>query len=272
MIPLLFLGLAALFLVADIFLAGAIAFGWLGSIQLLNSIAPRFPFARWIHWIHAMSLEAFAWPAVPFLRLIRESETTLGNGKPILLVHGYMNHGSVWVLQKKRLEALGVGPIYTINLGHPFKSISHYAENVKVKAEQIVQQTGRKDLVLIGHSMGGLVSAYYATHLAPLDTVTDVITIGTPLAGTPVARIALGPNGKEMVPNSPFLKQLEEAMGRAKGIRFRHIATKSDQLVIPGASAAIKDNQCFILEDIGHTSLLYSARVTDQIYEWLQGT
>ena len=263
--PALFLTLAALFALSDLF-AGALALAWLGSIQLLNRAAPCRP----IHWLHAMTFEPLALLGIAALRLIPTRQIVSGASQPILLVHGYMNHSSIWTLQKKRLEALGFGPIYTINLGHPFRSISHYAEKVKAKAEAIAQATGRSDLILIGFSMGGLVSAHYATQLAPPNTVTDIITIGAPFAGTPVARMGPGPNAREMEPHSEFLQKLQLAMEQNKQIRFFHIATQSDQIVIPGHSAAIPDHQHLILEDIGHASMLYSRRVTEQVHQWLK--
>lgn len=251
------------------------SFAWLGAIQLFNSAAARLPgpVARPIHWAHAMTFELFAFLGVAVLRFIPMRETLSGQGRPILLVHGYLNHGSVWTFFKKRLENSGLGPIYAIHLGHPFRSIQEYAQKVKVKADGIAQQTGRKDLVLIGHSMGGLVASFYATHLAPPQTVTDVITIGSPLAGTPMAHIALGPNGREMEPNSELVQNLRAAIAKnAQQIRFHHIATKSDQLVLPGRSAALSDNNHFIYEDIGHASLLYSSRVSSKILEWITPT
>lgn len=242
---------------------------WFGAVRLLNSKAHNLPLSRLIHWIHAMTFELFAFPSAALLRLIPLKEMHPGSGQPILLVHGYLHQGSVWRVQKKRLEKLGLGPIYTISLGHPFRSIGHYAEKIRVKAEMIEKETGRKDLILIGHSMGGLVSSWYATQLAPQNTVTDVITLGSPLSGTPMARIGLGENARQMEPHSPFLNQLREAVNQNKSIRFRHIATRSDQIVLPGASALYPENEHVIYEDLGHVSLLYSSRVANQIHKWV---
>lgn len=86
-----------------------------------------------------------------------------------------------------------MGPIYTIDLGSPFLSIEEYAEKVKEKAKQIAHETGHTKLALIGHSMGGLVSAYYAIHLAPEGSIRSVITLGSPMQGTKVAFFGVGP-------------------------------------------------------------------------------
>ncbi len=268
----LFFSVGTFLAVSSTLLIGAVILCYLGGIQLLNALAPHFPprLARIIRWTHAMTFECFAFLGVLLLRLVPQRKSRpSGKGQPILLVHGYVNSGSVWTLQKKKLEALGLGPIYTINLGHPFRSIRTYAEKIQAEAKMIAEETGRKDLILIGHSMGGVVSCWYATQLAPPGTVTDVITIASPLGGTPVARIGWGVNAREMECNSPLLQELKTAMSQKKGIRFHHIATQSDQLVVPGASAALTDNLHFIFEDIGHASLLYSNRVAKQIAEWL---
>lgn len=267
--PVLFLSLAAFLAYSEVFPIGACTLAWMGGIQICNWAAPRFAFARLIHWIHAMTFELFALLGVALLRLIPVKQTAKGEGRPILLIHGYLNHSSVWFLFKRRLKQLKGGPIYTINLGHPFRSIRTYAAKIKAKAEEIAGETGRKDLILIGHSMGGLVASYYAALIADPNTVTDVITIGTPLHGTPVARMGLGPNAREMAPNSTLLQEMREAMKQRKEIRFHHLATKSDQLVIPGISAVIPENNHFVFEDLGHASLLYSNRVAGKIAQWL---
>lgn len=269
--PALFLGVAALLTVSDALPAIAFGLATLGVIQLLNAAAPRLPYPRCIHWVHASLFELFALLGVAFLRMIPlPQKKGRGKGQPILLIHGYMHFGGVWLFQKRWLEALGLGPIYTISLGHPFRSIALYAEKVKKKAEAIAQETGRQDLMLIGHSMGGLVASYYATRLASPGSVTDVVTIASPLAGTPMAWIGLGPNAREMRPRSLWIQELQKAIEETSAIRFYHIATHSDALVIPGISAVLEKNPHFVFEDLGHTSLLYSRRVSQKIAHWVK--
>ncbi len=253
------------------------AFFFLAALRIVNRIAnlSSGSLSQWIHWIHAMVFEVFAVLAVFFvrqLRFIRTSKEERGNGIPILLVHGYLHDRSAWIYHKKKLLLHGFGPVYTISLGYPFLSIMEYVKIIEQKALQIEKETGRKELILIGHSMGGLISSLYATKFAPSGKVTDVITIGSPLAGTPVAKIAIGPDAREMEKGSELVKGLQEAVRSAKGIRFYHIATKTDQLVVPYTSAIIegRPERQLILEDVGHASLLYSPRVSEKILFWLK--
>ena len=255
----------------------AVLLGSLAILQLLNSIAFPRPLRLVIHWAHAMAFEIFSLLFIFSFRLLRslwkKAPEPIGNlkGQPILLVHGYCNDSTVWVYQKKQLAKEGLGPIYTVDLGFPFRSIRDYAKKVAEKAAHIAQETGRKDLILIGHSMGGLVSSFYAFELAPTQTVTDIITIASPLNGTLTAHLGLGPNAREMQRNSELVSALQPKIAREKNIRFYHLATATDQLVLPTSSALVGNDlqRQFVIEDLGHTALLFSPRVSAQLAQWL---
>jgi len=195
-----------------------------------------------------------------------------GSGTPLLLVHGYLHSALVWIYYMSTWKRAGFGPIYTLCLGFPFSSIKTYAKKLSLKAEEIRKETGEKELILIGHSMGGLISAYYAIEMAEAGSIKQVITIGAPLHGTRVASIALGKCAQEMRVHSPFTETLRKSIARAKGISFYNIGTKSDQLVIPYTSCFVVDDpkRMLLLEGIGHARLLFSKEISQQIVEWLR--
>lgn len=276
-------GLGLVYLVSKPFaiqsaaLTGAIVLGALGTIQLLNRAARFLPhnLARPVHWIHAMAFEGFAILGIIaslFARLVKKRKGPFVQGQPILLIHGYFNDSTVWLYQKKQLEEAELGPIYTIDLGYPFLSILEYARKVAEKAKLIEQETGRKDLILIGYSMGGLVAIWYAMKIASKGSVTDVITIGTPFAGTPVARIGVGRNAREMQPDSELLKKLQAEIERHPEIRIYSIASKSDEISFPGGSTSLIGDlpeRQFLIDDLGHAGLIYSPRVAQKIRSWI---
>ncbi len=232
---------------------------------------------RVIPWIYAAAFEMAAILSAAVLKPFSKfSEKRVlypeKAGRPILLVHGYLHDASAWAYHKKKLQKEGFGPVYTINLGSPFSSIALLAEKVRKKALEIQKNEGRSDLILIGHSMGGLVSAFYATQLAPSGKVTDVITIGSPLQGTYMASIGIGANAKEMRRGSLFVKKLQKAMTENQTIRFCHIASSTDALILPQDSAisSAADAKTALLDGVGHVALLYSSRVFRQISHWLR--
>lgn len=228
-------------------------------------------------WVYAQALEGpvlffvFFWGFLnSFYR--RQKPPVSNKGCPIFLIHGYLNTGSVWDVQKifLRGSGKGLGPFYTLDLGSPFSSIESHAQTVAKQAEQIAKETGRSELILVGHSMGGLVSLCYALTMAPPGFVSKIITIGSPLQGTHVAKIGLGKAAREMERGSSFVKELE-LLSKGTTIPIYHIGTKTDQIVIPYESSFYPGpkKRCLLLSDIGHASLLFSKRVANQLAKWL---
>ena len=223
--------IAAAFLPYAAFAAGAftafkviaaitgIAAGTFALTQVLDYLAPKLPrpLAAVANSIHAAITEIFALITMSALYFVNLEKTNPkkvehNNQQPILLIHGLVHNSSAWIEYRKRLKDANVGPVFTINLGNPFGSIDGHAEKVKGMVAEIQRITGRKDIMLVGHSMGGLVASKFALDLATEETrVTDIVTIGSPLKGTPLAKlIRFGKDIKEMGKGSAYVRDLSE--------------------------------------------------------------
>ncbi len=220
-----------------------------------------------INFLFASFVEIFAFAAVLIfssfnLARLNPTKNLQPSKKPILLVHGYMHNSSAWVYIRYKLKKENIGPIFTINLSPPLhSSIQDYAEQVRKMADKIELLTGRKDLCLIGHSMGGLVITYYAENVAPRDKLLDIITYLSPMDGTYMGNLGWGPCAKEMSYKSEFIKTLEDRVQNFnKNHCYCHIATKTDLLIMPWHSQLMKKNpRAFRLtfECCGHVSSLF---------------
>jgi len=245
---------------------------WSAAIIVINRVMDGTCLEKPVHHLHAMAMEVnaavVATAVFPFTFFDPyHGPHGKSDGQPILMINGYLSFGSTWYYQRQRLVEAGFGPIYTMNVGSG-RSIKTYAEQVRKKIVQIQKATGRKDLILIGHSKGGLVSSYYATHYKD---VTDVVTIGSPLAGTRMAYLGIGHDAYEMRHKSIFHQTLRKKIQEHPQIRFFHIASEADE-VVPLSSALLGENQSqqLILKDMGHLGLVFSSRVADQVCSWLK--
>ncbi len=274
---------AALFFVCPpLGIALAALSGWLlctAILMLLNhwSQDSETDLAKGIRWTHAMVLECnsavlagLLFPATLFPSY--HKPTGIPDGRPILMVNGYLSFGSTWHFMRKRLAEAGHGPIYTMNIGS-FDSISKYAAEVQAQVKRIQEETGRSDIAFVCHSKGGLVASHYATRMAEEDgiEVTDVITIGSPLAGTPIAKLGLGKDARQMEPNHRFNEKLRDHIAKKPEIRFFHIASETDE-VVPLNSAILGANpkRQKIFKDVGHLGLVFSSKAADQVDAWLR--
>jgi triacylglycerol esterase/lipase EstA (alpha/beta hydrolase family) len=195
----------------------------------------------------------------------------INNRKPIILIHGYLHHSFVWIYHGRRLNKKGFSPIFTLNLKNTFGSIQDHANDLEKKIHKVLKGTKQNEVILIGHSMGGLIASHFAMNASNKNLVKNVITIGSPLKGTSMARFGVGKCAKEMRRGSSFIKDLHEKMKNEKKINFYHIATRTDELVVPFNSAIVlgEDNKHFVLDGLGHASLLYSKKVSDKMSFWL---
>lgn len=249
---------------------------WSAALIAANRVSVGTCMQKPVHLLYSMAMEVNsgvkAAALFPFT-LFGSYHKPQGNlaGRPILMINGYLSFGSTWHYQRQRLIEAGLGPVYTMNVGS-FKSIETYAKYVKERVDQIKAETGRSDITLICHSKGGLVGSYYATHFAEGTDVAEIITIGSPLSGTPVAYIGPGYDASEMRPNSDLVLRLRDKI-RVSTTRFFHIASKMDE-VVPFSSAHPEGHHPHatkhMIEDIGHLGLVFSSRVADKICQWLK--
>ncbi|MEN9653972.1 MAG: hypothetical protein RL235_84 [Chlamydiota bacterium] len=252
----------------------ALGIAFVGATEVLSRYFEHSPSptVRWLHWFRALLIELFATVfafCLSPLRWRRRVLQTAGHDTPILFVHGYLHHGAVWFFHQWMCWKKNIGPTFSMSLGYPFSSIETYAVKLAKHAEAICAKTNHKELMIVGHSMGGLVACHYALHLAKRGSVKQVITIGTPLEGTLLARIAPGEDARQMQRNAPYLAQLQSDLAGPLPFDLCHISTSTDNIVIPpSSSAGSKKRKRLILNNIGHVSMLFSPRVFRQIQEW----
>ncbi len=226
-------------------------------------------------FIKSLAIETFCYFCrlwlMPFLKMAFKPQ--LDSQTPILLVHGYRQNQMDWLWFRYQLKNQDVGSIYSINLSPATASIADLAQLIKNKVQDIKEETGQSQIILIGHSMGGLVSSYYAEFLAPPGQVSSIITLGSPFQGTKLAALGTGKNVLEMAPHSTFLKEITNRI-QYSTIPYRYVASKIDNLIVPWESALainqIPEDDQLILDDHGHLQLLISPTVLEQVVKWIK--
>ncbi len=169
-----------------------------------------------------------------------------------------------WRNQRARLEAAG-HVVATITLTPPFGHIDEMVPLLAKRIDDVLAATGASQLVLIGHSMGGLVCRdYLAVHGG--DKVASLITLATPHQGSQLAMLGVGANAREMEPGSGWLQRFASVPLCVPGVSVR---TCHDNVVMPQERQRLAGMEDIELPAIGHLSLLYSRRTTNLLIELL---
>ena len=203
---------------------------------------------------------AISWPLIALHRLVIRDPAPAPAQRPIVLVHGVMVNDGVWFTMRRYLARQSVGAVYTINYGPPYGDIEHFAEQLGAKIESVCAATGATRVLLVCHSMGGLVARAYLRQRGPA-RIERIITIGTPHHGSAFARGFVGRCLAQMRPGNAWLAELNRDEMKPSPVPIVSIWSRHDSLVAPQASSELACAQNIALVGIGHNALLNDGHV-----------
>ncbi|MEU3740715.1 alpha/beta fold hydrolase [Streptomyces sp. NPDC032198] len=161
------------------------------------------------------------------------------NRPPVILLHGFIDNRSVFVLLRRSLAQHGGQHVESLNYSPLTCDIRTAAELLGRHIEEICERTGHHQVDIVGHSLGGLIARYYAQRLGGDERVRTLVTLGTPHEGTRVVPLAdAHPIVRQMRPGSDVIEELREP---APGCRTRFVSFWSDldQLMTPLETACV---------------------------------
>ena len=206
---------------------------------------------------------------IPFERLWMPADR-LPAGRhqtPILLIHGFGCSRGVWWLLRRRLEAAG-HLVATVSLFPPMAALGKLVPQLQERIEAVCQATGSQQVILIGHSMGGLIArSYLARH--GIARVSRLITLSTPHQGSELARLGYGRAARDMRPGSLWLTDMAEEKIGVPAISLRN---PYDNYVMPQDNQRHPQMQDIPLPAQGHLSELYDRRVAQILIDLLKAT
>lgn len=173
---------------------------------------------------------------------------------PVLLLHGFVDNRSVFVLLRRSLTRHGWRHLESLNFSPLTSDIRVAAEELGRQIEEICARTGHRQVDIIGHSLGGLIGRYYVQRLGGDVRVRTLITMGTPHAGTAAIPLASAhPVVRQMRPDSDLIEELREP---APGCRTRFVSFWSDlDQVMSPVEAARVEHPDLIAQNVGVTGI-----------------
>ena len=186
---------------------------------------------------------------------------------PVLLVHGYVCNRGFWSPMSAALAKAGVLHD-AVDLEPVAGSIDQFVPLVMQAIEALRVRSGSAQVVIVAHSMGGLVArACLALHGQA--AVAHVITIGTPHHGTALANLGVGRNARQMSrpggQPSDWLVQLAASETPARRAMMTSIWSRHDNIVAPQISAELPGARNVVFDGIGHVALAFDMRVQQAV-------
>ncbi|QBE67072.1 alpha/beta fold hydrolase [Pseudoduganella lutea] len=187
---------------------------------------------------------------------------------PVLLVHGYGCNGGYWTPLRALLRRERISHA-TVDLEPVAAPLDDYVEQVECAAQRLLAATGAPRIVIVGHSMGGLVArAWLRRHGAA--RVARIVTIGTPHQGTGLASLGFGENARQMRQDAEWLSQLAQDDAAHRAL-ITSVWSWHDNIVAPQTSSRLAGARNVAFSGIGHVALGSDPRVLCRILDEILG-
>jgi triacylglycerol esterase/lipase EstA (alpha/beta hydrolase family) len=197
-------------------------------------------------------------------RLFMRDPVTTSGRRPVILVHGVLVNDGVWLPVKRHLARRDELAVYTINYGPPYGDIEHFADQLAVKVQGVCDQTAATRVLLICHSMGGLVARAYVRRYSA-SRVERIVTLGTPHHGSMLAWLYFGRCLAQMRPGNAWLAELNRDEASACPVPITSIWSRHDSMVCPQASSELECAEDVAIVGVGHNALLNDAGVMGRV-------
>jgi hypothetical protein len=177
----------------------------------------------------------------------------------VILLHGLISNRSVFTVLRRSLHRHGWEHVHALNYSPLTVDVRSAAALLGSHVEQARRLHGGERVVLVGHSLGGLIARYYVQRLGGDRHVRTVVTLGTPHSGTLAARLPNPlPITRQLRPDSDVIRELAEPAPGCRS-RFATFWGDMDQLVLPVRHARL-DHPDLAAENIlvpgaGHLAL-----------------
>jgi pimeloyl-ACP methyl ester carboxylesterase len=206
----------------------------------------------------------------PNSRFERSEQNPLDQGTVIICIHGTADRASAFSLIAERLigelpSTISAMMLLAFDQRYTGQGIEVFAEQtlLKLKAYNI------KNVILLGHSRGGLVAAYFAEYLAQAAKihVRGIFAIATPFDGSVLATaplIWISNSVNQMQIGSETLQALAKKIATSL-IKYYSLIAENDGIVTDPHACKPKTNchDSKIFDRHGHLSIMSSHRVVE---------
>lgn len=173
---------------------------------------------------------------------------------PLLLVHGFLCNGAVW----RSLARLLHGRSHAaVSLEPTFRDFERQLDDLHEAVVALSERTGHQRVMLVGHSMGGLlIRAYAGRHP---ERCAGIVCVAAPHHGTLMADFVYGVEAGPPSARCQWLDALNQRDGERIGVPALNLWTADDNIVIPARSAQLGATPERTLHGHGHLAAIVAA-------------
>lgn len=251
----------------------------ISAILNIREIASRRPATVMYDYSKAFSGEIFRFIFSILLRpfnFIGGKEDLNGDGPPILLIHGLYHNNTAWIYIKPKLLRAGFKNIHLMSYNSLTTSYPELVLQARNRIESLCTANSHSKVMLIGHSLGGLIASGAVTDQQTASKCSGIITMGTPYRGSILAALAFGHLGRSLHPKSAIFTA-EDKYQIPETLQMLVLHSPVDEMVLPWTNlippdAAANTHHVKMIETkpTGHVAMLFSSENAESIISFLK--
>lgn len=186
---------------------------------------------------------------------------------PLIFVHGLGGSRGDFLLMASYFWLKGRSRAYRIHFQRG-QTINQMADSLARFVRQVKKTTKEKQVDIVAHSIGGLISRIAVTDHRLAGSVKTLVTLGSPHHGTHSARLLNTTNLRDLRPDSSFMKRLRGTRW-PKGVRGLTFWSRNDLMILPSESATLAGTSAVEMTPFTHYSYLINPTCWEAVYRSL---
>ncbi len=191
---------------------------------------------------------------------------------PVVFIHGLYHNATAWVFYRRWMRRHGVTDVHSFQYNSMKYVLEDLLDQLDVFMNRILAEQKAESVIIVGHSLGGLIGRAYLNRVADRSLVSALVTLGTPHQGSKLSVLGIGRLARSLEFKGPMIRDVES--GFAASCRVPRLAFYSpvDNMVLPNDALRTDDPGWAFIETKGmsHVSMLYSKTLADQAAEFLK--
>lgn len=154
----------------------------------------------------------------------------------VILVHGIFENGRLFHRLAQQLRSRGHNCLIpALKPNDARHGIADLSTRLKEYVENQLNHNER--FVIVAFSMGCMVSRYYLQALGGINRCDGFFAISAPFRGTRLAYLHYGQGGRDLRPDSDFIRYLEDTESILSGLTIHTYRTPFDVMIVPSKSS-----------------------------------
>lgn len=178
---------------------------------------------------------------------------------PIVLIHGLGGNRGTWWPLRLFLRLHGYRRVYAF--GYEDGTVQELAAGLVEFIDEVREKTGREQVNIVAHSLGGIISRYAIQRLRQAEAVKTLITLASPHQGTYMANWANTTLTRALRADSDLIADLNTDDLSVLSVRLVTVRSDRDIYVLPHENMTHPDAENIFVPGLAHTQQILSKEV-----------